>query len=60
VLKKDGTIQKKTSIRLEEFLASIHLILNSTFFSFNNKIYKQVFDAPIGSPLSPIIANMVM
>jgi len=29
----------------------------TTFFSFNNKIYKQAFGAPMGSPLLPIIAD---
>jgi len=44
----------------EEFIVAVNFILNSTFFSFNQKIYKQVFGIP-GSPLSPvIIANIVM
>ena len=32
------------------------MFLNSTLFTFNNKFYKQVFDTPMGSSLSPIIA----
>ena len=44
----------------EEFIVAVNFILNSTFFSFNQKIYKQVFGIP-DSPLSPvIIANIVM
>ena len=27
---------------------------------YNDVIYKQIFGCPMGSPLSPIIANMVM
>jgi len=38
--------------------AAISLILNFTFFSFNNKIYKQIFGDPMSSPLSPIIADI--
>jgi len=34
--------------------------LYSPFFTFNNKIYKQTYEIPMGSPLSPIIANLVM
>jgi len=36
------------------------MILDSTIFTFNNKIYKQKFGTPMASPLSPIIANIVM
>jgi len=34
--------------------------MDSTFFTFNNKIYKQKFGTPMGSPLSPIIADLVL
>jgi len=36
------------------------LVLDSTFFTFDNKIYRQKFGTPMGSPLSPIIADLVM
>ena len=35
-------------------------LLDSTFFSFDNVIYKQSFDTPMGSPISPVIADLVM
>jgi len=45
---------------LFEFEKGIKLILHSTFFKFNNTFYRQIFGSPMGSPLSPIIANLVM
>jgi len=39
---------------------TIDFVLKSTYFKFNDKIYKQTFGAPMGSPLSPIIADLVM
>jgi len=36
------------------------MVLNSTYFKFNETIYKQIFGTPMGSPLSPIIAEIVM
>jgi len=38
----------------------IKKILYSTFFMFNNKIYKRKFGTPMGSPVSPIIADIIM
>jgi len=33
---------------------------SSIYFTFNNKIYKQTYGTPMGSPLSPVIADVVM
>ena len=34
--------------------------MNSTYFKFNGKFYKQKFGTPIGSVISPVLAEMVM
>jgi len=46
----------KQAITLNEFTEAIKLILNSTFFLFKKRYYRQIFDTPMGSSLSPIIA----
>jgi len=53
-------IQHNTKIPKNEFISTIEFILSSTFFTFNNIIYQQTFGTPMGSPLSPIIADIVM
>lgn len=53
-------ISKNCNIPLNELTGALELILNSTFFSFDNTMYKQKFGTPMGSPLSPIIADLVM
>jgi len=53
-------ISPNCNIPRHEFLEAIKLILESTFFSFNNKMYKQKFGTPMGSPLSPVIVDIVM
>jgi len=41
-------------------MMSIEFVLSSTYFTFGNRIYKQIFGTPMGSPLSPIVAGLVM
>ena len=41
-------------------METLDICLQSSFFVYNDVIYKQIFGCPIGSLLSPIIANMVM
>jgi len=53
-------VSSNTKISLNDFIVAVSLITNSTFFTFNNKFYKQIFDTPIGSPLSPILADIVL
>ncbi|XP_071653548.1 uncharacterized protein [Temnothorax longispinosus] len=53
-------VSNKTKLSLPQFLSAVDLILSSTSFSFNGQIYEQIFGSPMGSPLSPILADMVM
>jgi len=42
-------------ISKDEFLKILQLILDSTFFTFNKKLYRQKFSNPMDFPLSPVI-----
>lgn len=53
-------ISTKTSMSINQFLHAIQLILESTSFKFNDVIYEQIFGSPMGSPLSPMLADIVM
>jgi len=53
-------LERFTKITKSEFIATINFILGSTYFKFNNKIYKQTFGTPMGSPLSPIVVDLIM
>ncbi|XP_020299368.1 uncharacterized protein LOC109863521, partial [Pseudomyrmex gracilis] len=53
-------LEKGTSLPRDEFISAVRLVLNSTFFVFNDKFYKQTFGTPMGSPLSPVIADLVL
>jgi len=53
-------IANNTKIPIEQFIKALNFIMDSTFFTFNKVMYKQIFGTPMGSPLSPIIADIVM
>jgi len=53
-------IKEKCSIPRDEFFTAVRFILNSTFFTFNGKIYQQTFGTAMGSPLSSIIADITL
>lgn len=38
----------------------IHLIFNNNYLTFDNKIYKQFNEVPIGSPISRLLAELIL
>ena len=44
----------------DEIASLVELCLHSTFFSFQGVVYEQVDGVAMGSPLSPVIANLYM
>lgn len=53
-------INNKTAIPKNEFMIAINLLFNNTYFSFNGEFFSQIFGCPMGSPVSPIFADLVM
>ena len=53
-------IEKHCNLPKNEFLTAISFILHSTYFTFDGLYYKQTFGVPMGSPLSPIIADITL
>lgn len=53
-------IGDRIAVPLNKFIKAIEFVLDSTFFGFNNVVYKQTFGTPMESPLSPILADLVM
>lgn len=49
---------KQQSLSLPQFIHAIDL--SSTSFAVNGVFYEQIFGNPMGSPLSPILADLVM
>lgn len=53
-------ISAHTSLTEELFNNAIKLCLETTYFRYNDEFFQQIFGVPMGSPLSGIIANIVM
>ena len=55
-----NSINLYTKIPLDLFLEGILLIYRNCFFTYENVTYQQIFGTPMGSPLSPPLADLVM
>ena len=45
---------------VDTIMECVKLCLDSTYFSFNGRLYQQQFGCPMGSPLSPLLCSMFM
>ena len=59
-LENDNTLKSRTSMSVEHITSLLEYCLNSTYFVFQGQHYEQQEGAAMGSPLSPIIANLYM
>ncbi|XP_062713296.1 uncharacterized protein LOC134290239 [Aedes albopictus] len=53
-------LETHTNIDKESFMKTVKVVLESTFFVYQGTVYGQTYGVPMGSPLSPVIANVVM
>lgn len=58
--KRWSDIAQHTDLSREEFIEMVHRILNQTYFIFDGTIYSQIDGMPMGSPFSPIAAEITM
>ena len=55
LLDKDTTLKERTVMEVGDIIC-----LKNTYFSFQGQFYEQVEGAAMGSPVSPIVANLYM
>ena len=60
LLKEDHSLQSRTTMSTQQIMDLLGLCLRSTYFTFKGKFYEQVEGAAMGSPISPIVANLYM
>ena len=59
-LQQDTTLPQRTSMSIPQITSLLDFCLTHTYFLFQGKYYEQVQGAAMGSPISPLIANIFM
>lgn len=52
--------EKYTNLSEQGFKRGIVYLMNSTYFKFNDSFYKQTFGTPIGSPVYPMLTDVIL
>ena len=60
LLEKDHTLKERTVMEISDIILLLEFCLKNTYFSFQDQFYEQVEGAAMGSPASPIVANLYM
>ena len=60
LLDKDHTLKERTVLAVNDIILLVKFCLKNMYFSFQDQFYEQVEGASMGSPVSPIIANLYM
>ena len=58
LLEKGEKLNDRTVLSVQNIMELLGFCLHNTDFSFQNKFYEQVEGAAMGSPISPIVANL--
>ncbi|XP_021346300.1 uncharacterized protein LOC110445823 [Mizuhopecten yessoensis] len=59
-LELDRSWRNNTNLQIQDIMDLLEFVLTTTYFSFRNKIYQQRFGTAMGSPVSPVVANLFM
>ena len=56
----DVDVSDRTPLPKEALVSLLRLCLSSTTFYYNGTVYQQIFGTAMGSPVSVVVANIVM
>ena len=59
-LEYDKDLSNRTSMRVNHIICLLEFCLGNTYFSFQGRYYEQTEGAAMGSPISPLVANLFM
>ena len=59
-LDDDTTLQDRSTLTPDEIIKLLRVCLTTTYFQYDGEFYEQLDGAAMGSPVSPVIANIFM
>ena len=59
-LQTDEFLSDRCSLNIDQVLELLQFCLNTTYFVYNGDFYQQTHGAAMGSPVSPLVANIYM
>ena len=59
-LTDDASLPGHTSLTPDDIITLLEFCLNATYFAFRNSFYQQVHGTAMGSPVSVVVADLVM
>ena len=60
LLEDDKSLHLRTKMTVNQISCLLEFCLKTTYFTFQGKFFEQVKGAAMGSPISPIVANLFM
>jgi len=59
-LETDDSWKDVTALEVEDIIELLRFVLSTTYFVFRGQIYRQKFGTAMGSPVSPLVADLFM
>ena len=59
-LEQDDTLTLRTNLTIDDIISVLDFTLSNNYFIYNDVTYKQIHGCAMGSPVSPIVANIRM
>ena len=59
-LNKDNTLGQRSKLSIDNIIKLLRFTLSNSYCTYNNETYKQIHGCAMGSPVSPIVANLCM